>query len=89
MSEHKERLKMKRALTTTKSFLYEKGGAKLDFSLRVDIKNELTAFEAILIEALEDVRAELKDGRSEPTKEEDKGPDRGSTRLVSEDSADL
>lgn len=43
----------------TRQFSYKKGEVKLEFSLRVDIKQGLKDFKECLEEALKDVQAEI------------------------------
>ena len=45
--------------SVTKAFSYEKDGITLAFSLRIDEKKGLKAFEELLVEALEEVREEI------------------------------
>lgn len=42
-----------------KQFNYTKDGCKLDFTLRIDIKKELSAFRDLMSKALEDIETEL------------------------------
>lgn len=42
-----------------KSFNYTRGGTNLSFVLRIDIKEQLENFEALLEEALVDIKDEL------------------------------
>ena len=42
-----------------KEFNFVKDGVNLAFTLRVDIKNQLIAFEELLVAALAEVRAEI------------------------------
>lgn len=44
---------------TTRNFSYSKDKVGLNFALRVDVKNELRAFQELLIKALKDVEEEL------------------------------
>jgi len=46
--------------SVTKAFNYEKDGITLAFSLRIDEKKGLKAFEELLVEALAEVREEIK-----------------------------
>lgn len=43
----------------TKAFNYEKDGITLSFSLRIDEKKGLKAFEELLVEAIAEVREEI------------------------------
>jgi hypothetical protein len=52
--------KMRRDHVVTKSFSYSKDDVTLAFSLRVDNKSQLKAFEELLVEALAEVREEIK-----------------------------
>lgn len=46
--------------TTTKKFSYSKGKVSLNFTLRIDIKNELKDFLELLKVAQKEVESELK-----------------------------
>ncbi len=51
---------LKKESEENKKFNYEKDGTKLNFTLRTDIKKQLSNFKEILVEALSDVEAQLK-----------------------------
>lgn len=52
---------LKKTIETTKHFNYEKAGVKLNFSLNIDSKKQLTTFLQLLQEAQKDVEEQIEE----------------------------
>ena len=51
---------VKKEIISRNNFSYEKNGAKLDFSLRIDRSDELRNFKDCMLQAVEDIDVILK-----------------------------
>lgn len=50
---------LKKDHAENKTFSYSKDGVTLNFTLRIDIKKQLVAFEEMLVEAIKDVKEQI------------------------------